>query len=129
MAKKCISTDKAPQAIGPYSQATVVETGKLIFCSGQIAIDPESNKLVDGGVAAQTDRVLQNLEAVLIAAGSKFENVVKTTVFLKNIDDFEEMNRVYNRYFAEYRPARATVEVARLPRDVDVEIEAIAYVD
>lgn len=124
--KKIISTDDAPKAIGPYSQA-VVANG-FAFLSGQIAIDPATNQLIEGDVAAQTGRVLENLKAVLTAAGSSLPQVVKTTVFLKDMGDFVKMNEVYGRYFSENPPARATVEAARLPRDVKVEIECVAMV-
>ena len=122
--KKISSTDRAPKAIGPYSQA-VVSNG-FAFLSGQIALDPATNQLIEGGVGAQTERVLENLKAVLEASGSSLTQVVKTTVFLKNMDDFAGMNEVYGRYFPENPPARATVEAARLPRDVRVEIECVA---
>jgi 2-iminobutanoate/2-iminopropanoate deaminase len=122
--KKIISTDHAPKALGPYSQA-VVSNG-FAFLSGQIAIDPATNQLIEGDVAVQTERVLENLKAVLTAAGSSLEQVVKTTVFLKDMGDFVKMNEVYGRYFSENPPARATVEAARLPRDVRVEIECVA---
>ena len=121
-----VSTDAAPAAIGPYSQA-VVANG-LVFCSGQIAIDPRTGTLLDGDVAAQTGLVLRNLAAVLEAAGSSLDQVVKTTVFLRSMDDFAAMNEVYAAAFGEHRPARAAVEAARLPRDVAVEIEAVALV-
>src|SRR3984957_12168503 len=121
--KKIISTDRAPAAIGPYSQA-VVANG-FAFLSGQIAIDPATNKLIEGDAAAQTARVMDNLKAVLEACGSSLENVVKTTVFLKEMSDFGAMNDVYGKYFSENPPARATVEAARLPRDVRVEIECV----
>ncbi|MGD1097471.1 MAG: RidA family protein [Bryobacteraceae bacterium] len=124
--KKIISTDYAPRAIGPYSQA-VVSNG-FAFLSGQIAIDPATNQLIEGDVAAQTERVLENLKAVLTAAGSSLPQVLKTTVFLKDMGDFVKMNEVYARYFSEKPPARATVEAARLPRDVSVEIECVAVV-
>lgn len=124
--KQIISTDGAPKAIGPYSQA-VVHNG-LVFCSGQIPLDPATNQLIEGDVAAQTARVLDNLKAVLEAAGSSLGQVLKTTVFLKDMGDFPKMNEVYGHYFGENPPARATVEAARLPRDVRVEIECIAAV-
>jgi 2-iminobutanoate/2-iminopropanoate deaminase len=124
--KKIISTEHAPKALGPYSQA-VVSNG-FVFLSGQIAIDPTTNQLMEGDVAAQTERVLENLTAVLTAAGSSLAQVVKTTVFLKDMGDFGKMNEVYGRYFSEAPPARATVEAARLPRDVRVEIECVAVV-
>jgi len=123
--KEIIATAGAPAAIGPYSQA--VAWGDLVFCSGQIALNPETGQLIEGGVAEQTVRVIENLRGVLEAAGSGLGNVLKTTVFLKNMGDFGAMNEVYGRYFGESAPARATVEAARLPRDVQVEIEAIAF--
>ncbi|MBI3207548.1 MAG: RidA family protein [Candidatus Solibacter usitatus] len=122
--KRTISTDAAPKAIGPYSQA-VTHNG-LVYCSGQIPLDPVTNQLIEGDVAAQTERVLENLKAVLAAAGSSMDAVLKTTVFLKDMGDFPKMNEVYARYFTAGPPARATVEVARLPRDVRVEIDCIA---
>jgi 2-iminobutanoate/2-iminopropanoate deaminase len=124
--KKIISTDRAPKAIGPYSQAVVV--GGFAFLSGQIPLDPATNQLIEGDVAAQTERVLENLKAVLEASGSSLAKVVKTTVFLKDMSEFARMNEVYTRYFPESPPARATVEAARLPRDVRVEIDCIAEV-
>jgi 2-iminobutanoate/2-iminopropanoate deaminase len=122
--KQIISTKDAPQAIGPYSQA--VKAGGFVFASGQIPLDPETGEFVAGGVAEQTEQVLKNLSAVLEAAGTKLASVVKTTVFLADMNDFAAMNEVYARFFAENPPARATVEAARLPRDARVEIEAIA---
>lgn len=122
--QQIVSSDGAPKAIGPYSQA-VVYNG-LAYLSGQIPLDPATGKIVDGDIAAQTERVLENLRAVLAACGSSFEMVLKTTVYVKDMADFPKMNEVYARYFASNPPARATVEVARLPRDVRVEIEAIA---
>ena len=122
--KQIISTEKAPKAIGPYSQAVIA--GGFAFLSGQIALDPATGGLIEGGVAAQTERVLENIKAVLAASGSSLDDVVKTTVFLKNMSDFPTMNEVYGRYFGESPPARSTVEAARLPRDVQVEIDAIA---
>jgi 2-iminobutanoate/2-iminopropanoate deaminase len=119
-----VKTDGAPGAIGPYSQA--VTHGELVFCSGQVALDPATGQLVEGDVAAQTRQALSNLEAVLVAAGASLSRVVKTTVFLKSMDDFAAMNAVYAERFADHRPARSTVEVSRLPRDARVEIEAIA---
>ena len=126
-AKQEISTKEAPAAIGPYSQA--VRIGSFLYTSGQVALDPASGALVTGGVAEQTVRVIENLKAVLAAAGANLSQVVKTTVFLKNIGDFAAMNEVYGRYFAAddvIAPARSTVEVARLPKDALVEIEIIA---
>ncbi|HEV2828615.1 MAG TPA: RidA family protein [Pyrinomonadaceae bacterium] len=124
--KEIIQTEHAPQAIGPYSQA--VKAHGLIFASGQIPIDPQTGQFVSGGIAEQTEQVLKNLEAVLEAAGSGLVNVVKTTVFLLDMQDFSAMNEVYGRFFKEQPPARATVAAARLPRDARVEIEAIALV-
>jgi 2-iminobutanoate/2-iminopropanoate deaminase len=125
--KQAVSTKNAPAAIGPYSQA--VRVGDFLYTSGQVALDPASGALVDGGVEAQTTRVLENLKAVLEAAGTGLKNVVKTTVFLKNMGDFAAMNAIYATYFASdsvVAPARSTVEVARLPKDALVEIEVIA---
>jgi 2-iminobutanoate/2-iminopropanoate deaminase len=122
--KEVIATPKAPQAIGPYSQA--IRANGLVFTSGQIALDPTTNQVIAGDIAAQTERVLQNLEAVLAGAGSSLAQVVKTTVFLKNMADFAAMNEVYGRYFGPQPPARSTVEVARLPKDVLIEIDVIA---
>lgn len=122
--KKVIASEKAPKALGPYSQA--ISANGLIFCSGQVAIDPATNNVIAGDVSAQTERVLKNLTAVLEAAGSSFDKVVKTTVFLKNMGDFAAMNEVYGRFFSAQPPARSTVEVARLPKDVLVEIDVIA---
>lgn len=118
-----VSTTKAPAAIGPYSQA--VTLGDLIFTSGQIPLD-ENGQLVEGGIEEQTHRVFRNLSAVLEAAGSTFANVVKATVFIKDMNQFAAVNQIYASYFGEHKPARSTVEVARLPRDVLVEIELIA---
>jgi 2-iminobutanoate/2-iminopropanoate deaminase len=122
--KKIVSTDRAPKAIGPYSQA--VTSNGWVFLSGQIPLDPATGQMVDGDIAAQTQRVIENLEAVLEAAGSSLERVVKTTVYLKDMGEFARMNEVYGRYFSTQPPARATVEAARLPRDVRVEIDCIA---
>jgi 2-iminobutanoate/2-iminopropanoate deaminase len=122
--KTIIASEKAPKAVGPYSQA--VRVGNLIFLSGQIPLDPLSGHLVEGGIQPQTERVLENIRAVLEAAGLTFDNVVKTTVYLKSLTEFVPMNEVYARYFPSDSPARSTVEVARLPRDVSVEIDAIA---
>lgn len=122
--KDIVSTDRAPAAIGPYSQA--VRVGNLIFASGQIPIDPATGQFVPGGVGEQTEQVLRNLTAVFAAAGAGLERVVKTTVFLADMEDFGVMNEVYGRFFGEQPPARATVQAARLPRDARVEIEAIA---
>lgn len=124
--KKIVSTEQAPKAIGPYSQA-VIYNG-MAFCSGQIPLDPETGQIIDGDVAAQTERVLENLKAVLEAAGSSLDRVLKTTVFLKDMGDFPKINEIYGRYFAENSPARSTVEVACLPRGAKVEIDAIAAI-
>lgn len=122
--KEIVSTDNAPGAIGPYSQA--IKAGGMVFCSGQIPIDPATGNFVSENVAEQTLQVLKNLSEVLAAAGSSLNEVVKTTVFLADMNDFAEMNEVYARFFDASKPARSTVEVARLPRDVKVEIEVIA---
>ena len=122
--KEIIATEQAPQAIGPYSQA--VRVGNMIFASGQIPIDPATKEFVAGGVAEQTEQVLKNLTAVFAAAGVGLDSIVKTTVFLADMNDFTAMNEVYGKYFAQSPPARATVQAARLPRDAKVEIEAIA---
>ena len=126
MAFQVISTDGAPRAIGPYSQA--VKIGGLVFTSGQIALDPGTGELVKGGIEEQTRRVLENLKRVLEAAGCYLENVVKTTVYLADMNDFPAMNGVYEEVFGSSRPARSTVEVSRLPKDVRVEVDAIAAV-
>ena len=122
--REVIATNDGPKAIGPYSQA--IKANGLVFLSGQIALDPATQQLISGDVAAQTERVLQNLAGILKAAGSSLQQVVKTTVFLKNMSDFAAMNEVYGRYFTEAPPARSTVEVARLPKDVLVEIDVVA---
>jgi len=122
--REVIATEQAPQAIGPYSQA--IRAQGLIFTSGQIAIDPTTQQVVASDVSAQTDRVLKNLAAILQASGSSLEKVLRCTVFLKNMGDFVAMNEVYGRYFKQAPPARSTVEVARLPKDVLVEIDVIA---
>ena len=119
-----VATEHAPAAIGPYAQA--VAAGDFVFCSGQIPLDPTTNQLVEGGVEIQTRRVLDNLAAVLQAGGSSLQQVVKTTIFLQDMDDFATVNTIYAEYFGSEPPARATVQVARLPRDVRIEIEAIA---
>ena len=121
-----VATDDAPAAIGPYSQA-VVSDG-WVFCSGQIPLDPETQELVSGDIEAQTERVLTNLRAVLEAAGASMSTVVKTTVFLSDMGDFQAMNGVYARHFGDHRPARAAVQAAALPKGVDVEIECVARV-
>ncbi len=119
-----VSTSDAPRAIGPYSQG--VKAGGFVFVSGQVAIDPATNQLIEGDIRAQTERVLKNVAAILEAAGSSLDQVVKTTVFLKNMEDFAPMNEVYATFFAAEPPARATVEASKLPKDMLVEIEAIA---
>lgn len=124
--KDIIATDRAPRAIGPYSQA--VRAGNLVFASGQIPIDPATGEFVPGGIAEQTEQVLRNLTAVFEAAGLGMDQIIKTTVFLADMDDFTAMNEVYGRFFSAAPPARATVQAARLPRDARVEIEAIAMV-
>ena len=122
--KEIIATERAPQAIGPYSQA--VRVGNLVFASGQIPIDPKTKEFVSGGIAEQTEQVLKNLKAVFEAAGAGLDQIVKTTVFLADMNDFTAMNEVYGKYFGQNPPARATVQAARLPRDAKVEIEAVA---
>ena len=124
--KETVITNNAPGAIGPYSQA--IKAGGLVFCSGQIPIDPATGNFVSDVVAEQTERVLKNLSEVLSAAGTSLDNVVKTTVFLADMEDFAEMNEVYGRFFTDNKPARATVQAARLPRDARVEIDCIAVV-
>ncbi len=119
-----VATNNAPQAIGPYSQAMI--TGNLIFCSGQIPLDPATMEIVGETITEQTNRVFQNLAGLLEAAGSSLGQVVKTTVYLKDMSEFAAMNEEYARHFGDHRPARAAVEVARLPKDVRVEIDAIA---
>jgi 2-iminobutanoate/2-iminopropanoate deaminase len=124
MEMRSIATDGAPKAIGPYSQA--VAAGELIFCAGQVALDPASGESVAGDVRAQTERVLENLSAVLSAAGSDLRHVVKTTVYLTDFNDFAAMNEVYAARFGDHRPARATVGVSALPKGLRVEIECVA---
>ncbi len=124
MIRKIVSTDDAPKAIGPYSQAVVA--GDFVFCSGQIPIVPETGDLIKGSITEQTRQVLKNLSAVLMAAGTSMDRVVKVTVFLRDMDDFGEMNEEYGKWFTNDPPARAAVQVARLPKDVGIEIEAIA---
>jgi len=125
MTKRIIRTERAPAPIGPYNQAVVAE-GNLLFTAGQVAIDPRTGQFVQGDIRAQTRQVLANLTAVLSSAGGSLSDVVKTTVFLKSMDDFSAMNEVYAEYFKDSAPARSTLEVARLPRDAKVEIEVIA---
>ncbi len=125
--KKIVRTDKAPEAIGPYNQAVAETKSGLVFTAGQIPLDPATGAVVDGGFAEQTHRVFKNLEAVLEAAGSGFLKVLKATVFLKDMGDFATFNQVYSEYFKEDYPARSAVQVARLPKDVLIEIEMIAH--
>ena len=124
---RAVHTDGAPAALGPYSQAIVA--GGFVYTAGQIPLDPDSGELVEGGAEVQAERVLENLGAILAAAGSSFSKVVKTTVFLSDMDDYAAVNEVYARYFREPYPARSAVQVARLPRGVRLEIEAIARID
>jgi len=119
-----IQTDNAPKAIGPYSQA--IKANGVVYASGQIPLDPKTMQIVEGGIREQTERVMNNLSAVLEAAGSSLDRVLKTTVFLADLGDFTEMNEVYGRFFGEIPPARSTVQVSRLPRDVRIEIDVIA---
>jgi len=125
--KQAVSSPGAPKAIGPYSQA--VRAGQLLFVSGQVPLDPATGQMVDGDIAAQTRRVFDNLGAVLKAGGRSFADVVRTTVFLADMNDFAAVNEVYGTYFTEPYPARATVQVARLPKDARVEIDVIASFD
>src|SRR5947208_14497728 len=122
--KKIISTSEAPAAIGPYSQS--VRSGRFLFCSGQIPLDPNSGQIVPGDIAAQTRRVLDNIAAVLNAEGLTFDNVIKTTIFLTDLADFQAVNEIYGSYFKQAPPARSTVQVSALPKGAKVEIEAIA---
>lgn len=122
--REAVSTPNAPRAIGPYSQA--IKANGFIFVSGQVAFDPATGNLISGGIEQQTEQVMKNLSAILQAAGSSWDKVVKTTVFLKNMSEFGQMNEVYGKFLKNAPPARSTVEVARLPRDVSVEIDVIA---
>jgi len=124
--KRIVATDQAPAAIGPYSQA--IQVGEFLFTSGQLPVDPASGEIVAGGVQEQTDRALANLQAVLAAAGASLADVIKTTLYIKNMADFGIINETYGKYFNGNPPARSCVEVARLPKDVLVEVEAIAVV-
>lgn len=126
MARKTIHSDSAPKAIGPYSQAVHVDSGKMVFCSGQIPLDPKTGELMQGDIAAQTERVMENLKAVLAAGGVDFSHVVRCGIFLTDLADFAKVNEVYGRYFPSNPPARSTVQVAGLPKGAKVEIEAIA---
>jgi 2-iminobutanoate/2-iminopropanoate deaminase len=130
MHKTIVRTAEAPAAIGPYSQAVTVQVGdkRMIFTSGQVALDPKTGAMIAGEVEAQTRQVLANLSAVLTAAGAGFEHVVKTTIFLASMDDFTKVNAIYGERFATDPPARSTVQAARLPRDAKVEIEAVALI-
>lgn len=119
-----IQTDNAPKAIGPYSQA--IKANGFVYASGQIPLDPSTMQIVEGGIREQTERVMKNLKAVLEAAGSSLDRVVKTTVFLSDLGDFADMNETYGRFFGEVPPARSTVQVSRLPREVRIEIDVIA---
>jgi 2-iminobutanoate/2-iminopropanoate deaminase len=125
--KKIISTTDAPAAVGPYSQA--VRVGSTIYCAGQIPLDPKSGQIVSGGIDAQTRRVLENITAVLKAEGLTFANIVKTTIFLTDLGDFQTVNEVYASYFKQQPPARSTVQVSALPKGANVEIEVIAVAD
>ena len=126
MKKKVIQTDKAPKAIGPYSQA--IRAGNFLFLSGQIPLDPKTGELVKADIGKQTQQVLENIKGVLESQKLGMEDVVKVTIFLKNIGDFNRVNEVYSTYFLSSPPARSTVEVAKLPKDADIEIEAIAFI-
>jgi 2-iminobutanoate/2-iminopropanoate deaminase len=127
MKMRTVTTSTAPQAIGPYSQA--IEDNGLLFCSGQVGLDPEAGKLVEGGIVEQTDRAMRNLANVLIAGGSNLGSVLKTTVFLADIADFQRMNEVYAKHFGNHKPARTTIQVAALPLGALMEIDAIASVE
>jgi 2-iminobutanoate/2-iminopropanoate deaminase len=124
--KQLIQTDLAPRAVGPYSQGIVTESTELIFTAGQIPFHPETNQMVEGGIEEQTERVIQNLKAVLEAGGSGLDRVVKTTVFLKRMSDFQAMNQIYEKYFSDQPPARSTVEVSALPKGALIEMECVA---
>jgi 2-iminobutanoate/2-iminopropanoate deaminase len=124
MSRKIVKTSRAPEPIGPYSQAVI--GGDYVFLSGQIAIDPQNGQIVEGGIEEQTQQVLRNLRAVLEEAGVNMESVVKTTIFLQSMDDFPDVNKIYGDYFGKSVPARSTVEVSRLPKNVLIEIECIA---
>jgi 2-iminobutanoate/2-iminopropanoate deaminase len=122
--RDAVATERAPGAIGPYSQA--IRAGGLLFVSGQVALDPDTGRIVEGDIAAQTERVMQNLEAILSAAGASLQSVVRTTVYLADMNEFAAMNEVYGHFFDTPAPARSTVQVSRLPRDARIEIDAIA---
>jgi 2-iminobutanoate/2-iminopropanoate deaminase len=123
---RIVSTDAAPKAIGPYAQGVIATGGEMLFLSGQVGLDPVSGALVGGGIVGQTRRVLANIEAVLLAADMQKGDVVKTTIFLKDLDDFQAVNAIYEEFFSGHTPARSTVQVAALPRSALIEIEAIA---
>lgn len=125
--RQAVATDKAPKAIGPYSQA--IKAGNLLFVSGQVPIDPATGAIIEGDIAAQTDRVMRNLSAILEAAGASMDHVVRCTVYLADMNDFAAMNEVYGSYFAQPAPARATIQAVRLPKDARVEIDVIASVN
>lgn len=127
MEKRAIKTDKAPSAIGPYEQG--VRAGDFLFTSGQIALDPATGQFLKGEIEEETERVLKNIEAILNAAGMTFKNAVKTTVYLTDLSHFARMNKVYEKFFAESKPARSTVQVAALPRDAKIEIDVVAAID
>jgi 2-iminobutanoate/2-iminopropanoate deaminase len=126
MKKKVIQTERAPKAIGPYSQA--IQAGDFLFLSGQVPLDPKTGELVKGDIRQQTEQVLENVKGLLESQRLGMEEVVKVTIFLKNIDNFNQVNEIYGSYFPTFPPARSTVEVARLPRDAEIEIEAIALI-
>lgn len=126
MAKEIVKTEKAPAAIGPYSQA--VKYGNIVFTSGALGVDPATGSFVEGGIQAQAKQCLENLKTVLEASGSCLDNVLKTTVFIKDMNDFPKINEIYGQYFTKEQPGRSCVEVARLPKDALIEIEAIAFV-
>lgn len=126
MSKEIIKTELAPAAIGPYSQA--VKYGNIVFTSGALGIDPGTGAFVEGGIRAQTKKCLENVKAILEASGSSLRNVLKTTIFIKDMNDFSVINEIYGQYFAENQPGRSCVEVARLPKDALIEIEVIAFI-
>ena len=127
MEKREVKTENAPAPVGPYSQAVIA--GGFVFCSGQIALDPRTGTIVGNDIESETKQVMENLKAVLESAGSSFDRVVKTTIFLKNMDDFARVNEVYGRYFGEIPPARSTIEVVKLPKGASVEIDCLALLN